>query len=120
MSALAPMERGRLPVGLSPTPMQIRVIRAYTRLGSQKAVAHELGITLQTVKSHLGALYVRLDVGSSIGALNRLGWIAIPGAGPTPCGWVGYCSRVRGHRGHHGGMRAFVRDGMHGEVEALS
>jgi DNA-binding CsgD family transcriptional regulator len=97
------------PASTPPTPTQLRVIRAYVRLGSQKAVAHELDISLQTVKNHLSALYVRLDVGSSIGALSRLGWIAIPSDGPSPCGWVGYCSRARGHRGHHGGIRAFVR-----------
>ena len=33
-----PMEN-RLPVALPPTPMQIKVIRAYTRLGSQKVPA---------------------------------------------------------------------------------
>jgi DNA-binding CsgD family transcriptional regulator len=92
-----------------PTPTQLRVIRAYVRLGSYKLVAAELGISHQTVKNHLSNLYLRLDVGSSIGALERLGWIAIPGTGPTPCGWIGYCSRARRHRGHHGGMRAFVR-----------
>jgi DNA-binding CsgD family transcriptional regulator len=101
-------------VSLPPTPMQLRVIRAYVRLGSQKLVAAELHVSHQTVKNHLSGLYCRLDVGSSIGALERLGWIAIPGSGPTACGWIGYCSRARGHRGHHGGMRAFVR------TEALS
>jgi DNA-binding CsgD family transcriptional regulator len=96
-------------LGAPPTPTQLRVIRAYVRLGSQKLVAAEMGISQQTVKNHLSQLYLRLDVGSSIGALERLGWIAITGTGPTACGWIGYCSRARGHRGHHGGMRAFVR-----------
>jgi DNA-binding CsgD family transcriptional regulator len=92
-----------------PTPRQLRVMEAYVRTGSQKAVAHECGISIQTVKNHMAGLYARLDAACMMEALTKLGWVALPGAGPTPCGWVAYCSRPRGHRGHHGGMRAFIR-----------
>ncbi len=92
-----------------PTPQQLRVISAYVRTGSQKAAARERGIALQTVKAHMQGLYARLGVGGAMEALTKLGWVALPGSGPSSCGWVAYCSRPRGHRGHHGGMRAFVR-----------
>lgn len=96
---------------LSPTPAQLRVMEAYARLGSQKRVAHELGITVQTVKNHLRDLYVRLEVeGGAVVALNALGWIRTPAAtGAAPCGWLAYCGRPEGHRGQHGGFRPFLR-----------
>jgi DNA-binding CsgD family transcriptional regulator len=92
-----------------PTPTQLRVMAAYVRTGSQKATAHECGIAVQTVKTHMAGLYARLNVGGAMEALTALGWVASPDTGPMPCGWVGYCSQARGHRGHHGEMRAFVR-----------
>ena len=92
-----------------PTSRQLQIMEAYVRTGSQKAAAHECGISLQTAKNHMTGLYARLDAGGAIDALTKLGWVALPGSGPLPCGWVAYCSRPRGHRGNHGGMRAFVR-----------
>jgi DNA-binding CsgD family transcriptional regulator len=92
-----------------PTTAQLRVMAAYVRTGSQKAAAHECGIRVQTVRNHMAGLYVRLGVGGAMEALTKLGWVALPGASPAPCGWVAYCSRPRGHGGHHGGMRAFVK-----------
>jgi hypothetical protein len=86
----------------------MRVIESYVRTGSQKATAHELGIALSTVKNELSSLYARLDVDGAMQAVAALGWIALPGAGPSPCGWIAYCSRPRGHSGQHGGFRAFV------------
>lgn len=95
---------------LTPTTTQLRVLESYARLGSQKAVAHEMGIALQTVKNHMGTLYARLDVGGAVEALSALGWISGPDmSGRPPCGWVAYCGRPEGHRGQHGGFRALFR-----------
>lgn len=92
--------------------MQLRVLEAYTRLGSQKQVAHELGIALSTVKNHMAQLYVRLDVGGAMEAVQALGWVRGPSSGVIPpCGWLAYCGRPEGHRGQHGGFRPFVAAG---------
>lgn len=91
------------------TPAQLRVLEAYTRLGSQKAVANELGIAVQTVKNHMTALYVRLNVGGAMEAVAALGWVHANIAGVPPCGWLGYCGRPDGHTGNHGGFRPFLR-----------
>lgn len=93
------------------TPMQMRVVEVYAKTGSQKLTAHELGISEQTVKNHLSALYARLGVESGIlQALNALGWIRVPTqTGTAPCGWISYCGRPDGHRGQHGGWRPFIR-----------
>ena len=91
------------------TPGQLRVLEAYTRLGSQKAVAHELGLALSTVKNHMSELYVRLNVGGAMEAVQALGWVHANVAGVPPCGWLGYCGRPDGHTGNHGGFRPFLR-----------
>ena len=92
-----------------PTPSQIAVLEAYTRLGSQKAVAHELGIAVQTVKNHMTTLYVRLGVGGAMEAVHALGWVHANIGGAPPCGWLAYCGRPDGHTGNHGGFRPFLR-----------
>ena len=92
-----------------PTPGQLRVLAAYLRTGSQKAAAHELGISQRTVKAHMGNLYLRLGVGGILETLTDLGWAAAPSEVPEPCGAIFYCARPNHHRGRHGGMRPFVR-----------
>lgn len=95
---------------MSPTPQQVKVLEAYARLGSQKAVAHELGLSVQTVKNHMQSLYGRLGVGGAMEALQAMGWVRTPSqTGVAPCGWLAYCARPDGHRGQHGGFRPFVR-----------
>jgi DNA-binding CsgD family transcriptional regulator len=94
----------------SPTAMELRVLEAYSRLGSQKKVAHELGIALQTVKNHMSNLYVKLSVGGAMEAIATLGWVRAPDlTGVPPCGWLAYCGRPEGHTGNHGGFRPFLR-----------
>jgi DNA-binding CsgD family transcriptional regulator len=94
----------------SPTAQQLKVLEAYSRLGSQKAVAGELNISVQTVRNHMSQLYVRLGVGGAMEALSKLGWVRSPlKTGTVPCGWLAYCSRHEDHRGQHGGFRPFVR-----------
>ena len=91
------------------TTGQLRILEAYTRLGSQKQVAHELGIALSTVKNQLSELYVRLGVGGAMEAIAALGWVHANLDGAPPCGWLGYCGRPDGHNGNHGGFRPFLR-----------
>jgi len=94
-----------------PTPGQLVAFRAYVETGSQKAAADRCGIRVQTVKNHMLGLYRRLGVGGAMEAAGALGWVRVPGGDPRSCGWVGYCSRPFGHRGHHGGMRAIDPNG---------
>jgi len=90
----------------APTRQQLACLRAYLEEGNQKAAAAKLGISYQTLKNHLAELYIRLDASGAIEAAGELGYISVPVDGPRPCGWIGYCSRPHGHRGHHGGFRA--------------
>ena len=66
-----------------PTPQQLRVMAAYVRTGSQKAAAHECNLSLQTVKNHMTALYLRLGAGNVLEALTRLGWVRVPAEVPA-------------------------------------
>lgn len=97
---------------LPPTPRQLDVIGAYVRTGSEKAAAAALGISIQTVKNDLSSLYRRLGVTKAMEALTALGWVEVPGDPPKRCGWTGYCSRLFGHRGQHGGFRAILPERM--------
>lgn len=40
-----------------------------------KEVAHELGVSEQTIKNHLSAVYHKLEVHNLIGAFKALGWL---------------------------------------------
>lgn len=91
------------------TPKQERVVEAYVREGSMKGAAASLGITLQTTKNHLSAIYQRLDTTGILQTLFALGWISPPGTGPRLCGWTGECSRAAGHQGGHGAFRELTR-----------
>ena len=88
------------------TPAQHRVMQAYVMGGSHAEAAHACGISLSTARGHMSDAYGRLGVTGFVAAATTLGWLAIPANGPIACGWVGHCSRPRGHRGHHGGFRA--------------
>ncbi len=93
----------------APTARQLDCIRAYCATGSQIAAAHSLGITTQTLKNHMLDLYQRLGVGGAMEAAMALGYVTLPDDdGRAICGWLGYCSRTRHHRGQHGGFRAFA------------
>ena len=82
--------------------MQHRVIEAYVRTGAQKQVAADLGISVQTVKNHLSAIYDRLDTQGILRTLFVLGWITPPGAPrPPPCGQLGVCTLAEGHDEEH-------------------
>lgn len=77
-----------------------------------KEIAHELGISENTVRNQLNFVYRRLKVSSLVSALYVLGWIVIPDDGPRQCVFIGRCGRHQGHRGHHGGFRAVDHEGM--------
>lgn len=62
---------GSLPAQLL-TPQQRATLLAYGRLGDQRLVAEELGITTQTVKNHLSQAYGRLGVASGPQAIYML------------------------------------------------
>ena len=82
--------------------MQARVIEAYVRTGSQKMVAADLGISIQTVKNHLSAIYGRLDTQGILRTLGVLGWITTPGKPRLPpCGQWGVCTLDEGHDEDH-------------------
>jgi DNA-binding CsgD family transcriptional regulator len=48
------------------TPREVEVVRVYARTGSAKLVAHELGVSPATVKSHLARARERAGVESSV------------------------------------------------------
>jgi len=64
------------------TARQRECLTAYGRLGSVKAVAHELGIAPRTVIWHLAAARERLDVDALVQAVLALAEAAI--AAPAP------------------------------------
>ena len=59
-------------------PRELDVLRLVATGAKQEAVAHELGITVQTVKNHLTSAYRRLGVTSAIEAFGTLGWLRVP------------------------------------------
>jgi hypothetical protein len=75
-----PKLRGELPdPGTAPTARELEVAAAVCRHGFQKEAAHELGITLRTVKNHLAALSHKLGTnGAFTQTLMALGWLAVP------------------------------------------
>jgi DNA-binding CsgD family transcriptional regulator len=105
-------DRGPTPETDTVLPVRsLEIFRRYvTSGGSQRNVAAHFGLSPQTVKNHLYALYQHLGVNSAMEAALVLGWVRVEPA-PEVCGWTGYCGRPEGHRGHHGGFRAF-RPGM--------
>ena len=46
----------------SPTPAELRALRAYIEAGSARGAAVELRCSEQTVKNHLGSIRVKLGV----------------------------------------------------------
>jgi len=78
---------------------------------TQKAVAHRLGISIQTVKNITSRLYQALDVDNLAEAFIRLGWLHPSDTGYVRCGMLATCSRPIGHRGHHGGFRPLPEGG---------
>ena len=50
---------------------------------SREQVAHDLGISANTVKHHLESVYQRLDVSSVLGAIDALGWLHIDCPAPV-------------------------------------
>ena len=49
----------------------------YAVSGSQKQVAHEMGISLQTIKNNVGAAYLKLGASNAIEAFTILGWLQV-------------------------------------------
>ena len=61
-----------------PSRRQLQVLAACLRHGSEKAAAHELGVTLDAVKKSNYRLYQRLGVGCNTEAAEALGWLRVP------------------------------------------
>ena len=101
---------------LSPSRRQLQCLEALIICGTQKDAATYLGISIQTFKNHMGTLYKRMGTNSSMETASKLGWVNIPSneAGPSICGWVGYCSRSFNHKGRHSDFRAL--DTNNGEL----
>lgn len=60
------------------TPRELEVVLCVGRGLTGKEIAHELGISADTVKSHIGRAHVKLDVDSSIDMLRVLGLVHVP------------------------------------------
>ena len=61
-----------------PTARQLQILAAYARCGSQKEVARQYGLSVQTVKNHLHAASTRLETHSALESYFALGWLRIP------------------------------------------
>lgn len=55
-----------------------QAMELYATLGTQKAVAAAMGVSLQTAKNYFGAVYQKLDVTTAIDAFRELGWLVVP------------------------------------------
>ena len=60
------------------TPRQREVLIRKAEGKTYGQVAHELGVSEQTVKNHLGLVYSRLGAEHLIEALRILGWLRLP------------------------------------------
>lgn len=87
-----------------PTEHEVVVLAMYVQRGSVKEAATHLDLAESTVKNTLRNLYLKLDVGSAMEAAVALGWVTLPDRYRI-CGWQAVCTRLEGHRGHHGGFR---------------
>lgn len=68
--------------GARPSVRELEVAAAVAQFGGQKEAAHELGIAVATVRSHLSNLAARLGVnGPFTNMLIALGWLVIPDDG---------------------------------------
>jgi DNA-binding NarL/FixJ family response regulator len=56
----------------APTPREIEVVLSRVKYGSNKAAAHDLGISEQTIKNHVGRLMYALDASSFTDVVVKL------------------------------------------------
>ena len=61
-----------------PTHRQVEVLAVFVRTASTRTAARELGISRQTIKNDLSAIYRKLDARTTVGACLALGWLTIP------------------------------------------
>jgi DNA-binding CsgD family transcriptional regulator len=65
------------PVRLSLSSKQRETMELYAKLGTQKAVATAMKLSLQTVKNHIADAYRRLGATNAIEAFTILGWLSV-------------------------------------------
>src|SRR5213594_1407562 len=63
---------------LPPTARELEVFAAYCQAGTIRAAATTLGLSEQTAKNHVSALYRSLGVSHNLGAAIALGWLVVP------------------------------------------
>jgi DNA-binding CsgD family transcriptional regulator len=63
------------------TEREVEVLSAYARHGTQRPIATDLGIKVQTVKNLLFSAYTKLGVTGAIHAFHAMGWLRLPGEG---------------------------------------
>jgi len=86
-----------------------RVLRLRAKGLTNDEVANELGLSIQTIKNQMNAVYAKLDAGNAMEAAYKRGWVTIPGEDVYAykgCDFIGQCGRGYAHRGQHGGFRA--------------
>lgn len=60
------------------TPRQDLMLRMRAEGKGNKEIAHELGLSEQTVKNHIGEAFTRLNVDNVTRAMRAMGWVNIP------------------------------------------
>lgn len=60
------------------TPREYEVLEAYARLGKMRAVAGELGISINTANTHCQSAFRKLDATCETEAFIAIGWLRLP------------------------------------------
>ena len=74
----SPADEGPRPAVENLSPRQRQVLRRRAYGLRTKEIAHDLGISMQTVKNHITFTYIKLGVESLPEALVEVGWLRIP------------------------------------------
>ena len=60
------------------TPRQRQILRRQAQGQTYATIAHDLDLSVGTVRVHIDRAYRRLGVQSLVGALLALGWLVLP------------------------------------------
>jgi len=59
------------------TQRERHVMERYAVLGSHKAVAHDMGLSTQTIKNHMSSIHAKLEASNMVEVFTALGWLRV-------------------------------------------